>query len=349
MQKGQNLGLDITKFFGPGIYCIKCKKTKCIYVGESELLLQRFASHIIFLNIKIEHSDDFIRHWFLYGRNEFEFLVLELGPEWEDSKKRRKYETIYIQEFQANGYNLYNERIFSFQPILEKGEYLSYLYDDVSFLCCEGGIYVIENVKTKKKYIGQAKYFAARLHDHLEWFDNKKKEFLEKGDKTISLFQKDLILYGKKGFNFYILHYGLKFNDYLYRKEIETKYIKLYIDNLYNSFTERNGRIESINKKTRDMSVYTNKGTRYATIQDAKHAYNIKHDRQIRIILDDPDNNCWQYGRSYGRISFTKYVKLIVYKNEQIFFNLSLAEIETGLSGRQIERICKGNNVKKGF
>ena len=333
------LNWDITEYLQPGLYTIKNKKNGHIYIGQSSNILKRFGSHISQLNIKIKHSTSFIEDWKNHGLENFEFSILEMGPQWANEKKRQRQERLYFIIYEKN--ELYNEKTFVF---LDKGERetaenLQPLNIDVSF-CKEPGIYVVENKKTKRKYTGQAIVLVSRLYDHIEWFE------LEKKKKKKTFFQKELSEYGISGFFFKIYHHGSGFSKLSYRKEIELKYITWYINNCYNSFIEVEGKIQPINKNTRDMAVYKT-NIRYDTIEQAKKLNGISHDRNIRFDLDDPKNETWHYSRSYGRTSFTQNVDLIVFRNETIYFNASLAHVSTGNHSNTVLRHCNGEKLGK--
>lgn len=69
--------------------------------------------------------------------------------------------------------------------------------------------------------------------------------------------------------------------------------------------------------------------TLYETMKEAMEVQKFLNDRNFRLCLDDPNNISWCYSWSFGRNSFTKFVKLIVYLNTTIYFNYSLACVST--------------------
>lgn len=97
------------------------------------------------------------------------------------------------------------------------------------------------------------------------------------------------------------------------------------------------------------MPVY-HKDERIKTMKEAIKIHKFSHDRELRFILDNPKDNTFCYSRSFGRNSFTKKVKLIVFNREKIFFNESLASVETNVYSKTIQRRCSGEtrSQKKG-
>ncbi len=346
----KSLNIDITEYLQPGLYAIINEKAKRAYIGHSNITLKRFPSHIVTLNMETpKHTALFNQDWKKYGRNGFTFLILEIGPEWDDKRKRQEREQLYMNYYlHKKKYELYNNLLSLSQGVkhslMEDAKNLKPKDIDISYLCCQPGIYVIQNKKTETKYTGQAKFLASRLYDHIEWFGENKRI-----TKKTSFFQRELKSDGIKGFYFWIYHYGPIFQDYYYRKNIELEYIHRYIDNCYNSFIEVDGKLESMNKKTRDMPVY-HKDERIKTMKEAIKIHKFSHDRELRFILDNPKDNTFCYSRSFGRNSFTKKVKLIVFNREKIFFNESLASVETNVYSKTIQRRCSGEtrSQKKG-
>ena len=81
-----------------GIYKITNKLTQDFYIGSSTHIKYRWWRHITFLNKK-SHWNPFIQNsWNKYGRNAFEFSVLELCP----VNKLQEREQYYIDTLRPN-------------------------------------------------------------------------------------------------------------------------------------------------------------------------------------------------------------------------------------------------------
>lgn len=93
-------------FCYPGLYEIYCRTTKSSYFGHSENVPYRLGRHYNDLQTHKNHENDQLQaEWNLYGREAFEFRILEKGPEWQNKEKRRRKETDYFLSCQHNLYN----------------------------------------------------------------------------------------------------------------------------------------------------------------------------------------------------------------------------------------------------
>lgn len=92
-----------------GIYCIRNLINNKVYIGKSYNIYQRIAAHIYALNVK---SKDENRHliaaWHKYGRENFEYFVLEYLPLDEELVKNRElyWMEVYNSIDRKFGYNL---------------------------------------------------------------------------------------------------------------------------------------------------------------------------------------------------------------------------------------------------
>lgn len=89
-----------------GVYVIKCRPTTLIYVGSSINIRERWKQHVSSLN-KGTHENIYLQSdWNKYGKECFEFSVLELC----DKKSMTKCEQHYIDLFKCfernKGYNI---------------------------------------------------------------------------------------------------------------------------------------------------------------------------------------------------------------------------------------------------
>lgn len=90
-----------------GIYCIINTKNNKVYIGKSKNIYERIRQHINLLNKKSKDENrHLINAWFKYGRESFEYVVLEY-TEIENLKERELY---WILEKDAlnkdKGYNM---------------------------------------------------------------------------------------------------------------------------------------------------------------------------------------------------------------------------------------------------
>ena len=90
----------------PGLYMIRCIINDFRYYGESNNVSSRLASHRSSLNRKI-HTNMVLQHDFnQYGLENFDFVVIFMGPCWENVLNRRGKETELIILDRALCYNI---------------------------------------------------------------------------------------------------------------------------------------------------------------------------------------------------------------------------------------------------
>lgn len=93
-----------------GIYYIKCLKNNKYYIGSAVNISYRITRHIKSLNNKKHHSVHLQRAWNKYGKDEFEFGVIE---KFEYNDKILNLETFYIQKYRSSerryGFNIYKD------------------------------------------------------------------------------------------------------------------------------------------------------------------------------------------------------------------------------------------------
>jgi len=95
----------ITPRCQPGIYMIRCKINDKRYYGETSNISGRLASHKSQLNKNIHNHKEMQHDWITYGEEYFDFVILFMGPEWVDRKKRIKKETLLIVQDSDLCYN----------------------------------------------------------------------------------------------------------------------------------------------------------------------------------------------------------------------------------------------------
>lgn len=96
-----------------GIYAIRNKVNKKVYIGRSKSIGDRIHGHVTGLNAKSRktHNTHFITDWHEYGRENFEYFILELIPEENNSKDYlNEREVFWMGIFRSTnlnfGYNL---------------------------------------------------------------------------------------------------------------------------------------------------------------------------------------------------------------------------------------------------
>lgn len=92
-----------------GIYCIKNLLNNKVYIGKSTDIYQRILQHINLLNRKSsDENNHLIRSWHKYGRDKFQYFVLEYLE--KDEKLLSERELFWITEYDSlnrdKGYNL---------------------------------------------------------------------------------------------------------------------------------------------------------------------------------------------------------------------------------------------------
>lgn len=91
---------------GPGIYIIICKKNKKIYFGESIRIVSRLEMHYRSLEEKTHDCHELHEDYNCYGKGEFLFAYLSIGPQWVDPKTRIKEQNKLIN---LNVDSVYND------------------------------------------------------------------------------------------------------------------------------------------------------------------------------------------------------------------------------------------------
>lgn len=92
-----------------GIYCIRNIVNNKVYIGKSINIYARIAAHIYDLNTKSKNENrHLINAWYKYGRENFEYFVIEYLPLDEELIKTR--ELYWIEKYDSTnrdeGYNL---------------------------------------------------------------------------------------------------------------------------------------------------------------------------------------------------------------------------------------------------
>lgn len=90
------------------------------YYGESVCILNRFAQH--FRNLKQQtHDNRPLQEDFTKNPEDFEFLVLDYGPEWNNLNKRVKRQDYYLDLKKDRSYNIFDIEPVVTRPVLING------------------------------------------------------------------------------------------------------------------------------------------------------------------------------------------------------------------------------------
>nr|YP_009367805.1 putative GIY-YIG homing endonuclease [Neodangemannia microcystis]ARK14812.1 putative GIY-YIG homing endonuclease [Neodangemannia microcystis] len=90
----------------PGLYMIRCTQNDWRYYGESKNISRRLASHRSLLNRKIHANALLQNDYNNYGTDAFDYIVLFMGPEWNDPIVRRGKELELIIQDRNLCYNI---------------------------------------------------------------------------------------------------------------------------------------------------------------------------------------------------------------------------------------------------
>lgn len=95
-----------------GIYQIKCKINKKIYIGSAKDIKDRWRCHKKDLNKNVHHSNKLQNAWNKYGENNFEYIIIEECSENSLIEKEQYYLDTLLKAnsdyeyFSNNGYNI---------------------------------------------------------------------------------------------------------------------------------------------------------------------------------------------------------------------------------------------------
>lgn len=107
---------NLFTFSTGGVYCIKCLKTKKIYIGITASFLERAARHWTLLKNNTHECRSLQKDFDLYGSSFFEFKILCLENHFE---KRFKLEREIISKFsEKKCYNSINTGFQKNKPVL---------------------------------------------------------------------------------------------------------------------------------------------------------------------------------------------------------------------------------------
>jgi hypothetical protein len=89
----------------PGLYMIRCDVNDKRYYGESTNVSGRLASHKSYLNRNIHPCRELQHDFQTYGIEQFEFVVLFMGPSWQNREDRLVRESMLILQDRQLCYN----------------------------------------------------------------------------------------------------------------------------------------------------------------------------------------------------------------------------------------------------
>ena len=97
----------------PGLYKITCLKSKRVYIGEPQNLLERLGKHVATLESNVSDCPLLQQDWYQFGKESFEITIVDMSPLYTDKKKRKKLEKEQIEKFTAS--SLQNKVLHSFE------------------------------------------------------------------------------------------------------------------------------------------------------------------------------------------------------------------------------------------
>lgn len=188
-----------------GIYLIRNLINGKVYIGKAKCIYKRIKQHVTSLNKKVRshENDHLINSWYKYGRNSFEYVVLEYLPLNENLISER--EIFYIDKYKSlNPKKGYNKRYDSSTGLI--------VSEETRLKLKNSQIERFKNVKEREKIGLKCKEF---------WKNNPDKLKLM-SEKVANKIRKYKI--GKFDYNSEELIEVFKT-----RKEIEIKYPEFYI------------------------------------------------------------------------------------------------------------------------
>ena len=106
VEEGNPVPNQIQPRLKPGLYMIRCTANDWRYYGESGKVAARISSHKSMLNHDIHPNRLLKADWKKFGEGCFEFVVLYMGPEWQDPAVRRGKEMELIVLDRSRCYNI---------------------------------------------------------------------------------------------------------------------------------------------------------------------------------------------------------------------------------------------------
>lgn len=94
----------------PGLYIVRCNVNDWRYYGESTNVSGRLASHKSLLNRGIHANKPLQADFNTYGEQNFDFIVLYMGSDWDDKQTRLARETQLIIQDRSKTYNVFAEQ-----------------------------------------------------------------------------------------------------------------------------------------------------------------------------------------------------------------------------------------------
>lgn len=88
-----------------GIYMITCKESKKVYIGQSKDVKKRFKHHIYNLKNERHANQHMIRSFKKYGKDAFEFTIIEICSEENLNEKEENWINYYDSRNPEKGFN----------------------------------------------------------------------------------------------------------------------------------------------------------------------------------------------------------------------------------------------------
>lgn len=100
-----NNGEGVALTMGPGIYLIYCKPKNLFYIGHSSNTINRLGRHYDSLSVGKSDSALLQQDWDIYGSENFFFIPLAIGPEYDNRQTRESIEATLITLNKGKVYN----------------------------------------------------------------------------------------------------------------------------------------------------------------------------------------------------------------------------------------------------
>ena len=235
----------------PGIYMIQCISNNFRYFGESSNVSNRISSQKSTLSKNKNPLDSLQIDYNKYGPENFKFIILFMGDEWSNLKKRTDKESELINSYKPN-YNRINStsRLGKKNPYWNKSESKKKRQQKASEN--KPGIYYILCLENRFIYYGETALLRTRIEKH--------KDELRKKIHVNQNLQQDFNKFGEEKFEFSTLFIGEFWKDPDTRLAKEAELIKTaqVSNKSYNLYATLKEKI--VTQKTKDKTSAALKG-----------------------------------------------------------------------------------------